>query len=179
MNISKIRKIMAQEGIVFSFSGIISQSLTSFMVENAKFQLEERGEDTKMTRAMFLIAVEQLQNIMSYSNNKNTSDGSKYISPGVLVIGIDAKKEKYYVNSSNEIVEADKIKISKKIDSINSLEKSELRKYLIEKLRSAEDTHDRGAGVGFIEMAKRSSEKLEYAFEEMDSKLYFHIKTYI
>jgi len=69
--------------------------------------------------------------------------------------------------------------VSKRIDYINSLEKDEQRKHLREKLRSANDKHERGAGVGFIEMAKRSSEKLEYAFEEIDSKLYFHILAYI
>ena len=179
MNISKIRKVMAEEGIVFSFSGMISQSLTSFMVETATSQLDEKGEDSKMTRNMFLVAVEQLQNIMSYSKEKDTGNGSVYTSPGVMVIGYDEDKKKYYVNSSNEIVEDDKIKVSKKIDTINLLEKDELRKFLREKLRSAEDTHDRGAGVGFIEMAKRSSEKLEYDFETIENKLYFHIKTYI
>ena len=179
MNISKIRRLMADEGIVFSFSGMISQSLTSFMVETAKSQLEEKGEDGKTTRNMFLIAIEQLQNIMSYSKDKDTSHGSRYVSPGVMVIGIDKEKDKYYVNSSNQIIESDKEKVSEKIDHINSLEKDELRKYLREKLRSAEDKHDRGAGVGFIEMAKRSSEKLEYDFEEIDGKLYFHIKTYV
>ena len=179
MNISKIRNVMADEGIVFSFSGMISQSLTSFMVETAKAQFEERGEDGKLIRNMFLIAIEQLQNIMSYSKDKDTHQGSKYVSPGVMVIGIDKEKNKYYVNSSNQIIESVKKKVSEKIDHINSLEKDELRKYLREKLRSAEDKHDRGAGVGFIEMAKRSSEKLEYDFEEVDDKLYFHIKTYI
>lgn len=179
MNISKIRKIMAEEGIVFSFSGMISQSLTSYMVETAKSQLDEKGEDSKITRNMFLIAIEQLQNIMSYSKEKNISDNNRYTSPGVMVIGYNNNKKKYYVNSSNEIVQEDKLKVSQKIDHINSFEKSELRKYLREKLRSAEDIHDRGAGVGFIEMAKRSSEQLEYDFEEIEDKLYFHIKTYI
>lgn len=179
MNISKIRKVMAEEGIVFSFSGMISQSLTSFMVETARTQIEDRSEDAKMARNMFLIAVEQLQNIMSYSKNKDIKDGYKYTSPGVMVIGFDKEKQKYYVNSSNEIVQDDKEKVSKKIDYINSLTKDEQRKYLREKLRLADDKHERGAGVGFIEMAKRSSEKLEYDFEEIDSKLYFHILTYI
>jgi len=179
MNISKIRNVMSEEGIVFSFSGMISQSLTSFMVETAKDQLDEKGEDSKMTRNMFLVAVEQLQNIMSYSKEKNVHDGSRYTSPGVMVIGYSEDKKKYYVNSSNEIVLEDKIKVSQRIDHINSLEKNSLRKYLREKLRSAEDTHERGAGVGFIEMAKRSSEKLEYDFEKIGGKLYFHIKTYI
>lgn len=179
MNISKIRTVMAEEGIVFSFSGMISQSLTAFMIETAKNQLQQQGEDSKIIRNMCLISIEQLQNIMSYSKNKNVTDKSKYISPGVLVVGIDKEKNKYYVNSSNEIVEEDKQKVSSKIDFINSMTKEELRKYLRQKLRTAEDTHDRGAGVGFIEMAKRSSEKLEYDFEQVGDKLYFHIKTYI
>lgn len=179
MNISKIRKVMAEEGIVFSFSGMISQSMTSFMVETAKSQIEHMNEDAKMTRNMFLIAVEQLQNIMSYSKDKDVQDGSEYTSPGVLVVGFNKEKQKYYINSSNEIIEEDKTKISEKIDKINLLNRDEQRKYLREKLRSAEDKHDRGAGVGFIEMAKRSSEKLEYDFETVDGKLYFHILTYI
>jgi len=179
MNISKIREVMAKEGIVFSFSGMISQSLTSFMVETAKKQLEEMGENAKMTRNMFLIAIEQLQNIMSYSKEKDIIDGNIYTSPGVLVIGYDRDKSKYYVNSSNEIVESDIEKVSSRIDILNTMDRERLRKYLREKLRSAEDLHDRGAGVGFIEMAKRSSEKLEYNFERIDGKLYFHIIAYI
>ena len=179
MNISKIRQVMADEGIVFSFSGMISQSVTSFMVETARTQFEDNGEDSKMIRNMFLIAIEQLQNIMSYSKEKDILNGNTYTSPGVLVIGYSNEKKKYYVNSSNEIEEKDKERISTKVDYINSLEKGDLRKLLREKLRSAEDTHDRGAGVGFIEIAKRSSEKLEYSFEEIDDKLYFHILTYI
>ena len=179
MNISKIRKVMKEEGVVFSFSGMISQSLTSFMLETAKSQLEQNGEDSKMIRSMFLIAVEQLQNVMSYSKEKDISNQTRYISPGILVIGFSDIKQKYYVNSSNEIFKDDEQKLTTKLDHIISLEKDELRKLLREKLRSAEDVHDRGAGVGFIEMAKRSSEKLEYSFEEIDSKHYFHILAYI
>ncbi len=179
MNISKIRKVMSEEGVVFSFSGMISQSLTSFMLETAKTQLEDNGEDSKMIRCMFLIAIEQLQNVMSYSKEKDIHSGNRYVSPGILVIGFCEKLQKYYVTSSNEIFEEDKEKLSKKLSYINTLEKDELRKFAREKLRSAEDKHDRGAGVGFIEMAKRSSENLEYNFEKIDSKEYFHILAYV
>ncbi|NOQ31436.1 MAG: hypothetical protein GQ570_09960 [Helicobacteraceae bacterium] len=179
MDISRVRTVMEEEGIVFSFSGMISQSLTSFMVETAKSQLEEQGHDAKITRNMFLIAIEQLQNIMSYAKDKHIESGCKYTSPGVLVIGYDDEKEKFYVSSSNEIVHSDQAKVSSKIDHINSLDKDSQRKFLREKLRSAEDSHERGAGVGFIEMAKRSSEKLKYDFETISGKIYFHIKTYI
>lgn len=179
MNISKIRQVMDEEGILFSFSGIISQSLTEFMVETASKQFLDSGFDKMLIKNMFLISIEQLQNVMSYSKQKSINSGNKYTSPGVLVVGFEEEKQKYYVTSSNEIEEEDKLKITTKIDFINSLDSQEQRKYLREKLKSAEDTHERGAGVGFIEMAKRSSEKLEYNFENLDDKLYFHIKAYI
>ena len=179
MDISKIRTVMEDEGIAFSFSGIISQSLTEFMIETASKQFADDGYDSKLIKNIFLIAIEQLQNIMSYSKNKHIENKNRYKSPGVLVVGFDKEKQKYYVNSSNEIVNEDKEKVSVKIDFINSMDKDKQRKYLREKLRSADDKHDRGAGVGFIEMAKRSSEELEYDFEEIDDKLYFHILAYV
>jgi len=179
MNVSNMRSVMSNEGVLFSFSGMISQSLVSFMVETGREQFEYKIEDSKIIHKMFIVAIEQLQNIMSYSRDKDITDANKYVSPGLFLIGYDSFKEKYYINSSNEICDDDKEIVSKKIDFINSLERTELKKYLRDKLRSAEDKHQRGAGVGFIEMAKRSSEKLEYNFETVDGKLYFHILTYI
>jgi len=179
VNISKIRKILTEEGIIFSFSGMISQDIISFILETARAQLEKSSQDSKATRSIFTIAIEQLQNILSYSKEKSIETTKGYTSPGVSIIGFHIKKKKYYVSSSNEINEEDKIKISGKIDYINSLDKQEQRKLLREKLKSAEDKHERGAGVGFIEMAKRSSEKIEYNFEEIDGKLYFHILAYV
>jgi len=179
MDISKIRNIMAEEGIIFSFSGIISQSIAEFMVETVSRQFEKQGHEKTTIRSMFLIAIEQLQNIMSYSKEKIVSSSNIYISPGILVVGFDEKKQKYYVSSSNEVNSEDEKKITKKVNLINSMAKDEQRKYLRDKLKTAEDTHSRGAGVGLIEMAKRSSEKLEYSFENIDKKRYFHILVYI
>jgi|GEM_PF-1180902 len=179
MKTPKLRALIHEEGIIFSFSGLISQSLTSFMNEAVKEQLEELVEDRNTQKAIFLIIAEQLQNIMSYSSNKQVGAGQKNVSPGSLLLAYDKEKAKYYVSSSNEIIEEDKEKISQRIDLVNSMEKSELRKFLREQLRTGENKHDRGAGVGFVEMAKRSSEELIYNFEQIDGKLYFHILTYI
>jgi hypothetical protein len=179
MNIIPIIETMNQEGILFSFSGIISQSLTSFMVETAKEQLESKISDSKLLRTIFVIAIEQLQNIMSYSKDKQQESHNKYSSPGIMVVGFDTKKEKYFISSANEIFENDQEILSTKIDFLNTLEKPALRKHLREKLRSADDMHDRGAGVGFIEMAKLSSEKIEYSFHKYHDKLHFSITTYI
>lgn len=179
MNISKIREVMNDEGIIFSFSGMISQSLTEFMIETAAKQFEADGHNKMMIKSVFLISIEMLQNVMSYSKQKLIKEGNRYTSPGILIVGFDEKAQKYYVTTSNEIGQEDKKKVSTKIDFINSLDQKEQRKLLREKLKTAEDKHDRGAGVGFIEIAKRSSEKLQYDFETIDGKIYFHVLAYV
>ncbi len=179
MNILKVRKVMDQEGIVFSFFGMISQSLTEFMIETAEKQFEAEGHDKKSIKSMFFISIEMLQNVMTYSKERLEKKGNRYTSPGILIVGFDDVKQKYFVNTSNEIEQSDQEKITKKLDMINSLDEKEQRKLLRKKLKTAEDSHARGAGVGFIEMAKRSSEKLEYTFEKLDDKLFFHIKAYV
>ena len=63
MNISKVRQVMLEEGIVFSFSGIISQALTEFMIETASKQLSDEIDDKSSAKAIFLISIELLQNI--------------------------------------------------------------------------------------------------------------------
>jgi len=176
---SKLRTLIHEEGIIFSFSGLISQSLTTFIIKAVQEQLEELIKDSSIQKAIFLIITEQLQNIMSYSSNKHVAVGQVNVSPGSLLLAFDKEKAKYYITSSNEIREEDKEKISQRIDFINSMKKSELRKFSREQLRTAENKHDKGAGVGFVEMAKRSSEVLTYNFEKIDGKSYFHILTYI
>jgi len=179
MNFSKIRDVIEQEEIFFSYSGIISQSLTTSIEEITNLQLADRNEDKKIARYIFLISVEQLQNMMSYSVGRKTLEGNRYSTPGIFVLGYNKNIKKYFVSSSNEIEKKEIEGISSKIDYINSLDKMQLKEFLKEKLRTSEDSHERGAGIGFIEMAKRSSEKIEYNFEYYGEKIFFNILIYL
>lgn len=179
MNIEKIREIMQKNGIIFSFSGIVSQSILVGIVETVKNELKSHGTDDNIVNSIFLIVIEQMQNIMSYASDKKELSKNRFASAGITVIGYDNEKEKYFVASSNKIFESDKEKVSAKIDKLNSMDSKEQRKYLRELLRSGEQTHDRGAGVGFVEMAKRSSEPIMYKFTTLNDNEYFEIKVYV
>lgn len=179
MNIEKIREIMQKSGIIFSFSGIVSQSILVGIVETVKNELKSHGTDESVVNSIFLIVIEQMQNIMSYASDKKELSKNRFASAGITVIGYDEQLEKYFVASSNKILPTDKDKVTQKLEKINSLDSKEQRKYLREMLRSGKDTHDRGAGVGFIEMAKRSSEKLQYKFSSLHDHEYFEIKVYV
>jgi hypothetical protein len=60
------------------------------------------------------------------------------------------------------------------------LDKTALREYYKELRRSGKETHSRGAGLGFLEMAKKSSLPIQYNISKLDqNRSFFEIKVYI
>jgi len=174
MNLNQLRTILQEEKIIFSFSGTVTQSLVVGIAKSMKHELEKRGEENSIIDSIFSIVVEQLQNIMSYSQEKESQD-----SKGILLLGFSEEKNKYFSITSNQIKEDDKKKIITKIELLNAMSAKEKRKYLRDLLKSGEFSHAKGAGVGFVEISKRASENLLINFNEFDNSEYFELKVYV
>lgn len=170
----------ANEEMLFSYNGKISQTFIFELEDVIKRTLTSHNEDiqNKTVRNIFSIAVEQLQNIIKYSKNSKELDNKKECE-GTCLIAYDKSKKKYLIKTLNNIEVAHKDKISDKLDKINKLDDKEKRKYLRELLRSGDGYHKDGAGVGFLEIAKRASEKLQYSFIKSDDEYFFELTIYI
>ena len=85
----------------------------------------------------------------------------------------------YSITSAN-LIENGRVRLlEKQLSKINSLSKDELKTLYREILYEGEVTGKGGAGLGLIEMARKSGEKLEYSFEQVDdaySFFYLQIK---
>jgi len=179
MKMFQFKKMLEDEGVIFSFSGTISQAILSSIGETIESDLDSFAVDTNTVMKVFAIFTEQMQNIMSYSKERREHKGNHLSSPGLCVVGIDANN-KYYVSSANMMDIHDEEKVSKKIDHINTLDKDGLKAYYKELRRSGKGVHNRGAGLGFLEMAKKSSQPLEYHITKIDNeRSFFEIKVYI
>jgi hypothetical protein len=179
MVVSTLRQTVTKEGVFFAFYGALSQPFMNFFIDTVTKQFEQSHVDKKIYKSLIIIAIEQVQNIMNYSQELSSASPNQCSSLGMIALGFDAATKRYYVNGSNEIKKEDQAKITNKIEHINALDSKEQRRLLREKLKSGEDAHHKGAGVGFVEMAKRASGALEYSFEEIDSKVYFNILAYV
>jgi hypothetical protein len=66
------------------------------------------------------------------------------------------------------------------IDNINSLNQDELKQLHKEKMRETAISDKGGAGLGFIDIARKTGNQLEYHFEPIDEKnSFFLLKTSI
>jgi hypothetical protein len=117
---------------------------------------------------------------MSYSNERTHIGDEVFEDPGICVVGYDKFVEYYYVCSANMISPDDVPGLSEKLDKIIAMNKTELRQYYKELRRSGKEAHDRGAGLGFLEMAKKSSLPIQYNISKLDqNRSFFEIKVYV
>ncbi len=180
MNMLEFKEKLDEDGIIFSFSGTISQPILSSIGETIESELDSIQIDANTVMKVFAIFTEQMQNIMSYSKERRVHQDNTLSSPGLCLVGLDKNSGKYYVNSANIMDIQDESKVSEKIDRINALDKDGLKAYYKELRRSGKSSHNRGAGLGFLEMAKKSSEPLQYHITTVDSeRSFFEIKVYI
>ena len=67
--------------------------------------------------------------------------------------------------------------VTSKIDYINSLNRDELKAYYKEVLNNGELSEKGGGGLGLIDIAKKSRNKLQYSFREIDEDYSFFTLT--
>lgn len=180
MNIEAIKALIEKDGIVFlAYGGFLSQALIAGMTEALEKEAEHSALSMGESTDIFTIFIELSQNMMNYSKAIDESS-TKNKSEGLIIVGrCDEDNKHYYVLSQNVIGLNDKEKIEPKLQEIELLNKDELKKRYRELRKSGKDTHEKGGGIGFYEIAKRS-DKIEYSFTPVNAqKYYFQFKAYI
>jgi len=176
----KLKKSLADDGIIFSFSGTISQAILSSLAETIENKFTGMGIETRTVHSIFAVLVEQLQNLLSYSKESIERSHNVYESIGVLLVGYDRATTRYFVSSGNTIRKDQKEDLSKRLDGLIMMNDEELRMAFKEARKSGRDKHSRGAGLGFLEMARKASAPLKYTINDIDEdSAFFSIHVYI
>jgi hypothetical protein len=178
MNIEEVQKLVESDGIIFlSYGGFLSQTLIAGMTEALEKEAEANNVHMSISNNIFTIFIELSQNMMNYSKNSDLKND--IIVPGGLIVVSKDDEGNYYINSQNIISINDKEIIEPKLLEIKTLNRDEIKKRYRELRRSGRNTHEKGGGIGFYEIAKRC-DKIEYKFTTInENKFYFHIKTKI
>ena len=164
-------------GIVFAYSGYVTESILSGVGDALKQKLAIEDADTKTVRSVFAVFVEQMQNIIRYSAERiQQQDGSTKpdiaeLSYGILTIGQEGTD--YVVQAGNMIKLADVSRMKQRLGAIRDMNRDELKAAYKKQLRLGPDIHSKGAGIGFIEIARRASKPIDFDFMEVDDKFAF------
>ena len=167
---------MDNYNVVFiNHDGILSQKDISQMTEMLEEDMEQNNINMGISANILTIFIELSQNILNYS--KNQDEDSEELSPSGLILVSKDNQCNYYIQSQNIVSNTDKDKMEHKLTEIESLDKAGIKARYKELRRSGKNTHDKGGGIGFYEIAKRC-DKIKHDFMKLNpSKFVFHIKT--
>jgi hypothetical protein len=84
------------------------------------------------------------------------------------------------VFAGNLVERADVERLRAKLTRIRGMSKDELKALYKEQLRAAPEEGSKGAGLGFVEIARRASKPIEFDFAEIDgTHAFFALKATI
>ncbi|CAA6815328.1 MAG: Unknown protein [uncultured Sulfurovum sp.] len=156
--------IKIDDNVIYEFAGDIDKPTMINAANEIEALLLEKSLEKDKVKNVFELFIETAQNIRNYSYQTiETANGSN----GTFCnfsLAYCTLSDTYVLESCNLIKERQQKVIEQKIDAIKGLDCKALRKLVRQKSRSAEDRHDKGAGLGYIMMARKSSAPMEVAF---------------
>ncbi|MBC7552783.1 MAG: hypothetical protein H7257_02260 [Taibaiella sp.] len=160
---------MEKEDIILSFKGDITKDLLSSVYQIIEARMEVEHEDHKRKKKFYHVLVECLQNMYHHMESLQEHKGN--LSPeqagsAIFMIGKGAAGS-YLIITGNFILTENADALRNKIDVINGMNAVELKSYYLEKLGSAELSDKGGAGLGIIDIARKSGNKIEYDFQNL------------
>src|ERR1044071_4206316 len=163
---------MEKNNILLSFKGDITSELLTSILQIMENKMDNMQEEPKMKKKVYNVLVECLQNL--YHHLDEVADAhadSEKIRSAIFTIGkVD---NKYTIITGNYILNENILGLRNRLDEVNSLNKEELKEYYKRVLNNGEMSLKGGGGLGMIDIARKTGEKLEYNFLEIDNKVSF------
>lgn len=164
MDINQFYKKVSPKKFLISYKGVYSQNLLEDILAESEVKLSSMEEGIRLRRRVHSILVEILQNIHHHSKDKNDKS---------IIFILSKEKDNYSIITGNYIAHDEVKKLQNHLDKINSLNKANLKKLYLDKLYNGTMSKKGGAGLGMLDIARRSGHKLTYEFHKSSSQSYF------
>jgi len=163
----RIRDKMMKERLMFVYRGVVTNENSVPLLMLLEKEMENSEFGFVGRKRLFMFVLESLQNVTRHSNKSQYADMS---------LVVYSKTGNGYTVTTGNVLPTSKIKDLKgKLDEINNLESKDIRNVYRQMLSASELSNKGGAGLGLIEMAKKTGNKLDYDFVPLDDEYSYYI----
>ena len=175
------REELVKRGIIFSYSGFLNEEILTGIGNALRTKLTIDKTDTKVSRGIFSAFVEQVQNVIRYSAETNAvigeeqhhDDGEDHVHEneslpyGMVTIG-EYPDGTRFVACCYKISNTDTEKLTAQLESIRGLDRKQLGAIMREQLKNVQAQGAKGAGLGFVSIAREVNGNWEYEIVSND-----------
>lgn len=157
------------EQFLFACRGSFDSALTDnilFLTESNLHNLDR----PKIAKKVYYLLVEGLQNITRHQGEDfehNAYSGGYFI--------IQRKDEAYSITYGNAVSKETRGQLIERLEDIRSKESSELKEYYMDLLNNSGFSTKGGAGLGLVDMARKSSGKIHFDFVPKGKDFFYYL----
>jgi Family of unknown function (DUF6272) len=173
------QQTLLSQGIILSYTGYVSEGVLYSLGEALKQKLTLDHTDKNVSKRLFSVFVEQVQNMIRYSADRQEGgEPPVELSVGMIVVG--KLNDELFVVCGNVIETKSQARLSERLTMLSKMDKEELKHHYRERLKQEPEEHSKGASIGLIEIARRSSRTIEFDFHPLSPESsFFCLKAYI
>jgi hypothetical protein len=169
--IYEIYKKLEQKDVILSFKGMMTSELLTTILQIMESKMDRFEERPKIKKKVFNVLVECLQNLYHHIDHDSNSEKSAEERNALFMI---AKNDScYIITTGNYLPTEDVESLKSKIDLINKMTKTELKEYYKLVLNEGIMSDKGTAGLGMIDIARKSGKELDYEFLPIKNNLSF------
>lgn len=176
--VCQIHKDMVSNRILLVYEGEVNQDITKAFTTMTQKNLEEDDQTSvPIKKRVYHVMVECLQNIGKHSDN--IASGQPEI-PGNGIFMVNRADEGFNVVTGNPIANSKIPEVTTMLNKVNSMDEEEIKAYYKQKILESRISEKGGAGLGFIDIVKKTGNKIDFHFEKLnDFTSLFIVKTKI
>jgi len=166
---------MVANKVKLIYEGEITHQITKALTALAESQMISDDESTVTQKKVFHVIVECLQNITKHADVISEDIDNGRTGKGIFVV---LKETDKYTITSGNIISNNKIPMLKSIlDSINETDKDGLKELYKTQIKEGRISEKGGAGLGLIDIARKSGNKLSFDILDINPQFSFFILT--
>ncbi|WP_010419983.1 SiaB family protein kinase [Anaerophaga thermohalophila] len=169
----QLYKTMKTNEINLVYEGEVTQEITKTFTSLTEKNMARSEEPNQVQRKVFNVMVECLQNISKHADT--LSDEADDDRRGIVMV---SKGDDSYKIITGNVIRNSKVPgLKESLEHINSLDKAGLSSLYKQQIMEAKLSEKGGAGLGLIDIAKKTGSKLSYQFKELNEDVSFFILT--
>jgi len=165
--VKKVRDIMKNDHLMFVYRGVVTNQNSEALLLLLEKEMEHSEFGFTGRKRLFMFVLESLQNV---SRHINSSDHAS-----MSLVVYSKNDAGYTVTTGNVISNDDEVELRQQLEMLNSLEPHEIRILYRKRLSSSTMSDKGGAGLGLIEMAKKTGNRLDFDFIRINEDLQYFI----
>lgn len=160
---SQFKRSVDDSGVIFYFSGALTQHIVAAIGDSLRSKLEAEDVKGPVARKVFSSFIEMMQNIVNYADNPAIVGDKTSMHFGTIAIGV--RDGHYFIVCGNQIGNEHVERVRSKLERVRAMSLEEIKQEYKAKLRQESEATSKGAGLGFLTVARDASEPIEFGFQ--------------